>query len=86
MKNKLFKKIVYIFIMASQNDINTLIDIYFQQSNILYTHLFDSYNIFIRNIIPYALSENNFYENIIKDKIYVHGFKCKDIIESLSFK
>ena len=47
MKNKLFKKIVYIFIMASQNDINKLIDIYFQQSNILYTHLFDSYNIFI---------------------------------------
>ena len=79
MKNKLFKKIVYIFIMASQNDINTLIDIYFQQSNILYTHLFDSYNIFIRNIIPYALSENNFYENIIKDKIYIHGFKCTDI-------
>ena len=65
--------------MATQNEIDILIDVYFNQIKILYAHLFDSYNFFIKNIIPKSIKKNYFYENIDKDKIYLHGFECTDI-------
>jgi DNA-directed RNA polymerase II subunit RPB2 len=65
--------------MTTQKDIDIIIDVYFKQVNILYSHLFDSYNVFIKNIIPYSLIDNYFYENVDNDKIYMHGFKCTDI-------
>uniref|UniRef100_A0A6C0EE33 DNA-directed RNA polymerase n=1 Tax=viral metagenome TaxID=1070528 RepID=A0A6C0EE33_9ZZZZ len=62
-------------------NITNLIDLYFNQPKILYQHLFSSYHQFIEEIIPYLLIKepNNFYENIDKEKIYLHGFKCSNI-------
>jgi DNA-directed RNA polymerase beta subunit len=64
-----------------QNEINKIIELYFSQPKILYEHLFLSFNQFISEIIPYSLiQENNFFfENIDKEYIYYHGFKCSDI-------
>ena len=65
----------------TQKDIDKLIKLYFSQPNILYKHLFSSFHQFIEEIIPSSLSrENNyFYENITKDSIYLHGFKCMNV-------
>ena len=65
--------------MATQDNIDIMIDLYFNQIQILYEHLFASYNVFIKNIIPDSIKKNNFYENIDKNKIYLHGFECSDI-------
>jgi DNA-directed RNA polymerase II subunit RPB2 len=65
--------------MVTQDEIDILIDVYFNQLQILYAHLFDSYNVFIKNIIPKSIKKNYFYENIDKDKIYMHGLECTDI-------
>jgi DNA-directed RNA polymerase II subunit RPB2 len=64
-----------------QKEINKLLDLYFNQPNVLYEHLFSSYHQFISEIIPYFLiQENNyFYENVDKQFIYLHGFKCSNI-------
>ena len=64
-----------------QPDINKLIDLYFNQPKILYEHLFSSYHQFVDEIIPYSLiyESNHFYENVIKEFIYFHGFKCSNI-------
>ena len=66
---------------SQQDEINKLIHFKFKEPNNLYNHLFASYNQFIEEIIPYSLKEENnyFYENINKDKIYLHGFKCNNI-------
>ena len=67
--------------MNTQKDINKLIDIYFNQPKILYEHLFGSYHQFVSEIIPYSLIQesNYFYENVDKEIIYLHGFKCSNI-------
>ena len=65
----------------NQKYIDYLLNIYFNQPNILYDHLFSSYHQFINEIIPYSLiNENNiFYENVEGNVIYLHGFKCSNI-------
>ena len=67
--------------IENQKDINKLIKLYFSQPQILYEHLFASYHQFIEEIIPYSLiqEQNYFYENIDKELIYQHGFKCSNI-------
>ena len=61
--------------------LDILIDLYFNQPKILYQHLFASYHQFVEEIIPYSLliEQNYFYENVDKEKIYLHGFKCSNI-------
>ena len=65
----------------TQIEINKLIDLYFNQPNVLYEHLFSSYHQFVSEIIPYSLiqEQNYFYQNVDKEFIYLHGFKCKNI-------
>jgi len=65
----------------TQVEINKLIELYFNQPNILYEHLFASYHQFVSEIIPYSLIQeaNYFYENVDKEFIYLHGFKCSNI-------
>lgn len=62
-------------------EIDKLIDIYLSQPKVLYEHLFAGYHQFVSEIIPYSLiQENNyFYENIVKEIINLHGFKCTNI-------
>ena len=64
-----------------QKDLDVMVDLLFNQNKFLYQHLFNSYHQFIEEIIPYSLSRNinTFYENIIDDKIFSHGFKIEDI-------
>jgi DNA-directed RNA polymerase II subunit RPB2 len=65
---------------TTQNDIDKIIHLYFNQPSILYEHLFTSYHQFIEEIIPYCLQQepNYFYENI-EQSIYNHGFKCENV-------
>ena len=64
-----------------QETLDKLLDLYFNKPNVLYKHLFDSYEIFIEEYIPYILQQesNIFYENITKERIYRHCFICNDI-------
>ena len=64
-----------------QQDINKLIELYFAQPKVLYEHLFGSYHQFVGEIIPYHLTQENstFYENVVKNVIYRHGFKFNNI-------
>lgn len=65
----------------NQEEINKLLELYFDQPNILYDHLFNSFHQFLGEMTPHLLmNENNyFYENIDKEKIYIHGFKCSNV-------
>jgi DNA-directed RNA polymerase II subunit RPB2 len=65
----------------NQLHINKLLDFHFEQPNILCSHLFGSFHQFIDEMISFSLiHENNyFYENVDKEKIYLHGFKCSNI-------
>ena len=65
----------------TQKHVDKLIDLYFNQPKVLYQHLFDSYHQFVQEIIPYSLEQeqNYFYENVDKEMIYLHGFKCSRI-------
>ena len=66
--------------LVTQEDINKLVDLYFKQPDIMYSHLFSSYHQLIEEIIPYILSqENYFYESVDKDYVYLHGFKCNNV-------
>jgi len=64
-----------------QKEIDKLIELYFNQPKVLYEHLFASYHQFVGEIIPYSLiqEQNYFYENVDKELIYLHGFKCSNI-------
>ena len=64
-----------------EKEIDKLIDIYLSQPKVLYEHLFTGYHQFVSEIIPYSLiQENNyFYENVDKEFINLHGFKCSNI-------
>ena len=64
-----------------QPQLDKLLDLYFNQPNILYEHLFTGYHQFVSEIIPYCLiqEQNYFYENIDREFIYLHGFKCSNI-------
>lgn len=65
----------------TQKEIDKLIELYFNQPKVLYEHLFSSYHQFVGEIIPYSLiqEQNYYYENIDKEMIYLHGFKCSNI-------
>ena len=67
--------------LVEYDDIKNLIRLYFNQDQVLFKHLFSSFNQLIEEIIPFTLiKENNyFYENVDKTDIYLHGFKCKNI-------
>lgn len=67
--------------LVDYNDIKKLVKVYFDQPKILYEHLFSSYNQLIEEIIPYSLvKENNyFYEEVNKNDIYLHGFRCRNV-------
>ena len=67
--------------LIEYNEIKDLIKIYFEQPQVLFRHLFDSYHQFIEEIIPYSLIEesNTFFENIVQNDIYIHGFRCKNV-------
>lgn len=64
-----------------EKEIDKLIDIYLSQPKVLYEHLFAGYHQFVGEIIPYSLIQesNYFYENIDKEIINLHGFKCSNI-------
>ena len=66
---------------VKQKDLDVMVDLLLNQNKYLYQHLFNSYHQFIEEIIPYSLSRvyNSFYENIIEDKIFNHGFKIENI-------
>ena len=66
---------------TNKKSIEMLTDIYFNEPKVLYKHLFDSYHQFVSEIIPYSLIQepNYFYENVDKELIYLHGFKCSNI-------
>lgn len=68
-------------IVPENSDIKNLIDLFFSQPNILLRHLYSSYHQFIQEIIPDILENdpNSFYEDIEKNKVYTHGFICKNI-------
>lgn len=65
----------------TQSNIDKLIKLYFNQPKVLYEHLFSSYHQFISEIIPYSLiqEKNYFYEDVDKEMVYLHGFKCSNI-------
>jgi DNA-directed RNA polymerase II subunit RPB2 len=67
--------------MTTQKTLDKLLDLYFNQPNILYEHLFSGFDQFVNEQIPYSLihESNYFYENVDKDIIYLHGFKCSNI-------
>lgn len=60
--------------------IDALVDLYFAQPKVLYSHLFSSYHQFIEEMIPYSLEEetNYFYDSVTPDAIYFYGFKFKN--------
>jgi DNA-directed RNA polymerase II subunit RPB2 len=60
---------------------NTIIDFYFHNPDVLYGHLINSFDQFIKEIIPHLLSNevNIFYENVENEFIILHGFKCSNI-------
>ena len=65
----------------SQEKLDKILDLYFKQPRVLYEHIFASMNQLVEQIIPYSLiQENNyFYQNVIENKIYFHGFKNSNI-------
>ena len=67
--------------ITTQEDIDKLIYLYNKQPRVLYEHLFESYNQLIEEIIPYCINQetNHFYQNIDKNCIFYHGFKCNNI-------
>jgi DNA-directed RNA polymerase beta subunit/intein/homing endonuclease len=67
--------------MTTQETMNKMLELFFEQKNVLYEHVFSSYDQLIRKIIPYSLIQetNFFHEAIDREKIYLHGFKCYNI-------
>jgi len=61
--------------------IDKLVDLYFQQPKILYSHLFSSYHQMIEEIIPHTLTKepNYFYEKVTPEEIFNYGFKFEDV-------
>ena len=67
------------------DDYFTLIDLYFKQKNIMYTHLYNSCDKLLDEDIPSFLSKdknNVFFEKITKDKVYRYKF----VYENLAIK
>jgi DNA-directed RNA polymerase II subunit RPB2 len=62
-------------------DVFKLIDLYFKQKNIMYSHHYNSFDKFIEEDIPDLLknSDNIFYEKFTRDKVFRYKFKYEDI-------
>jgi DNA-directed RNA polymerase II subunit RPB2 len=70
------------FDRLSTNDIYKLADLYFKQKNIMYTHLYNSFDKFIDDDIRLLLEEGNnntFFEKITKDKVYRYKFVYENV-------
>lgn len=70
----------------SENIINIdyiyrFIDLFFKQKNVMYTHLYNSFDKLLDEDITNFLKNNNsvFFERITKDKVYKYKFKFEDI-------
>lgn len=66
----------------STEDIYKLADLYFKQKNIMYSHLYNSFDKFIDDDIRLLLEEgssNTFFEKMAKDKIYRYKFVYEDV-------
>jgi DNA-directed RNA polymerase II subunit RPB2 len=63
------------------NDVFKLIDLYFKQKNIMYSHLHNSFDQFLDDSVRsmFKNGDNVFMEKISKDKIYKYKFEYKDI-------
>jgi DNA-directed RNA polymerase II subunit RPB2 len=57
------------------------IDLYFKQKNVMYTHLYNSFDKLLDEDIPNFLKNNKsvFFEKVTKDKVYKYLFKFDDI-------
>jgi len=65
----------------SQKDLDKLLKLYFKQPKIMYQHLFSSFHQLVEEIIPANIGNeiNYFYESNDNNKIYYHGFRCRNI-------
>jgi DNA-directed RNA polymerase II subunit RPB2 len=63
------------------DNIFTLTDLYYNKKDIMYQHLYNSYNKFIDEDILNILGNDNhtFFEKITNDKIYYYKFKFEEI-------
>jgi len=62
-------------------DTYRFIDLYFKQKNIMYSHLYNSFDKLLDEDIPNFLKSNNntFFEKVTADKIYRYKFKFENI-------
>ena len=62
-------------------DTYRFIDLYFKQKNIMYSHLYNSFDKLLDEDIPNFLKNNNntFFEKVTADKIYRYKFKFENI-------
>lgn len=67
--------------MTDKLDIMKIVDLYFQQKNILYTHQHNSFNQFMEEYIPHILKNesNIFYEKVTQTEVIRNKFKFDDI-------
>jgi DNA-directed RNA polymerase II subunit RPB2 len=63
------------------DDIYGLIDLYFKQKNVMYTHLYNSFDKFLDEDVRSLLEKGNnvFFEKITKDKVYRYKFVYENI-------
>src|SRR3972149_413990 len=63
------------------NSIFKLIDLYFKQKNIMYSHLHNSFDKFLDEDIKSLLknTKNVFFEKITRDKVYRYLFEYENI-------
>ena len=75
------KKVSKINPELSLDDIYRVIDLYFKQKNIMFSHLHNSFDKFLDDDIPNLLknADNTFFERVAKDKIYRYKFVYDNI-------
>lgn len=63
------------------DDVYRFTDLYFKQKNVMYTHLYNSFDKLLDEDIPNFLRDNNsmFFEKVTKDKVYRYKFVFSDI-------
>ena len=63
------------------NELFKLVDLYFKQKNVMYHHLYNSFDKFIDDDIRMHLEEGNnvFFEKVTKDKVYRYKFLFNNI-------
>ena len=67
--------------MIDINNVYKFIDLYFKQKNIMYSHLYNSFDKLLDEDIPNFLknTKSTFYEKVTRDKVYRYYFKFDDI-------